>query len=103
MPRDRQEEAVPQQNTTPHTGGEPRPNSGNIWMWAPLALAIIAAATELARLCCDLGLGRFSINWHQWEPGDKTGEEAGMLATVLGYLVAKNGALVDIVIDGDMF
>lgn len=55
------------------------------------------------RLCCDLGLERFSINWRQWEPGDKAGEEAGMLATVLGYLVAKNGALVKVMAGGDAF
>lgn len=55
------------------------------------------------RLHCNLGLERFSINWHQWEPGSREGEEARMLAKALGYLVANSGALVDIVIDGDMF
>jgi hypothetical protein len=48
------------------------------------------------RLQSDFDLDDVAIDWHLSKPGDKKGEEARMLVTALGGLVAKNGALVRI-------
>ena len=55
------------------------------------------------RLQSDFALGYVAINWSLSEPGDKVGEEARMLVTALGGLVAKNGALVMIMTTDDSF
>jgi hypothetical protein len=55
------------------------------------------------RLQSDFALGYVAISWHLSEPGDKTGDEARMLVTALGGLVAKNGALVMIMTADDQF
>lgn len=55
------------------------------------------------RLTDELNIGYCAISWHLSGDGDKTGDEARALVKAMGGLVAKNGALVQIMTVDDMF
>lgn len=55
------------------------------------------------RLQADFDIYDACINWYLPEEGDQTGKEAQMLVKALGGLIAKNGALVQIMTFDDLF